>query len=127
MLVHIVLWNFKSDLSEIEQQEGAKKIKDGLEHLTKSIPEILKIEVGFNALNAPMENHQISLYTEFDLWIRYYLSKTPRLYLLKNITYTQERIYRLLRRKKRLKMKKKNNYCAFFLTSFAKEFQTTLI
>ncbi|MBK6339685.1 MAG: Dabb family protein [Bacteroidetes bacterium] len=66
MLVHIVLWNFKSDLSEIEQQEGAKKIKDGLEHLTKSIPEILKIEVGFNALNAPMENHQISLYTEFD-------------------------------------------------------------
>jgi hypothetical protein len=95
MLVHIVLWNFKSDLSEIEQQEGAKKIKDGLEHLTKSIPEIIKIEVGFNALNAPMENHQISLYTEFDSMdsLLIYQKHPDHLAIGKIIKqYTQERI-----------------------------------
>lgn len=66
MLIHIVLWNFNDDLSAEEKNDASKEIKIKLEILPKTITEILKIEVGFNAENAPETNHDICLYSEFE-------------------------------------------------------------
>ena len=95
MLVHIVMWNFKSDLSDLDQQEGTKKIKEGLENLSQTIPEIIKIEIGFNAPNAPSENHQICLYAEFESMesLLNYQKHPDHLLMAQTIKqYTQDRI-----------------------------------
>ena len=46
--------------------ENALYIKQELENLKLSIPQILKIEVGINTPEAPVGNFDIALYSEFE-------------------------------------------------------------
>jgi lysyl-tRNA synthetase class I len=50
MLRHIVMWNFKDGLTDIENQKNAEKLKLELEALTQSIREVAALKVYVNAL-----------------------------------------------------------------------------
>ncbi len=56
MIKHIVVWTMKDDVTAVQKTE----MKNRLEALKKSIPELLKIEVGMDDSCGTM-----SLYSEF--------------------------------------------------------------
>ena len=45
MVKHIIIWNFKEELSDAERTEAAAKIKSGLEGLQGKIDNLLSIKV----------------------------------------------------------------------------------
>lgn len=45
MVKHIILWKFRSDLSETEKRSAAEAIKQGLEGLQGQVPGLLDIHV----------------------------------------------------------------------------------
>ncbi|WP_348790085.1 Dabb family protein [Leifsonia sp. NPDC080035] len=60
---HVVTWKLATT-DETERAEQAARIKAGLEALPASIPEILALEVGINAL-LPGDNYDVVLISEF--------------------------------------------------------------
>jgi len=48
MVKHIIIWNFKEELSESERKEAASKIKEGLEGLKGKIDGLEEIKVYAN-------------------------------------------------------------------------------
>lgn len=61
MITHIVAWKLNPD----NKHEHARKIKELLEALKETIPEIQKIEVGLNSAEAPADNWDVVLYSQF--------------------------------------------------------------
>ena len=45
MVKHIILWKLRSDLSEVQKQEAALAIKQGLEGLKGQVPGLMDIHV----------------------------------------------------------------------------------
>lgn len=50
MVKHVILWQLKDELSEVEKVEVKKGIKDGLEALKGKIPGLLDIKVEIEPL-----------------------------------------------------------------------------
>jgi hypothetical protein len=61
---HVVSWKLATT-DPAERAEQAAAIKRGLESLPPSIPEILALEVGINALN-PEANFDVVLISDFE-------------------------------------------------------------
>lgn len=65
MIKHIVMWNLKEDLGGRSSDDIKAEMKQRLEGLRTLIPEIKKIEVGFN-YNTSEFGMDVVLYSEFD-------------------------------------------------------------
>jgi len=64
MLKHIVLFKLKDSAAGRGKDENARKLKAELEALAGKIPQIVKMEVGINAL--PSETaYDVAIYSEF--------------------------------------------------------------
>lgn len=59
MIKHVILWQFKDELSESEKAELGAKIKQGLEDLKGVVPGLTDIHVSVNPL--PSSNADILL------------------------------------------------------------------
>ena len=66
MIKHIVLFSLADAAEGKTKAENALIIKEKLEALPLSIPEIRKMEVFINSENAPAGNYDIMLDSEFD-------------------------------------------------------------
>ncbi len=66
MIKHIVFFGIADGVDGKTKSESAEFIKSELENLINLIPVLRKIEVGLNAADAPQDNFDLSLYTEFD-------------------------------------------------------------
>lgn len=64
MIKHIVMWKLKETAEGRSRTENMQMMKDMLESLKDSIPEIVKLEVGFNIEGSPM-SFDLALYSEF--------------------------------------------------------------
>lgn len=62
MIRHIVFWNLKEE----NKAETAQKIKADLEALKDKIPGLLHIEVGINSPEAPGDNWDVVLNSDFE-------------------------------------------------------------
>ena len=49
MLIHIVIWKYKPEITAVERDEHRRK----LQYLTNVIPEIITLNVGADMLNLP--------------------------------------------------------------------------
>lgn len=65
MIKHIVLFKLADEAEGNSKAENAAIIKQRLETLKDSIPEILKMEVSINHPDAPAGNYDIVLDSEF--------------------------------------------------------------
>ena len=65
MIKHIVLFKLADEAEGNSKTENAAVIKQRLEALKNSIPEILKMEVSINHTDAPAGNYDIMLDSEF--------------------------------------------------------------
>lgn len=66
MIKHIVFFGIADGVDGKTKSESAEEIKKELENLINLIPVLRKIEVGLNADDAPQDNYDLSLYSEFD-------------------------------------------------------------
>ncbi len=66
MIKHIVFFKLAEMAEGKTKAENAMYIKQELEKLQLTIPQILKIEVGINTPEAPDGNYDIALYSEFE-------------------------------------------------------------
>lgn len=66
MLKHIVFFKLAEEAEGNTKIQNAQIIKNQLENLIHYIPELRKIEVGINSLDAPQDNYDLVLYSEFD-------------------------------------------------------------
>lgn len=66
MIKHIVFFGLAEEAEGKSKQEHASYIKKELENLIHLVPGLKKIEVGINHPDAPSDNFDIVLYTEFD-------------------------------------------------------------
>jgi hypothetical protein len=66
MIKHIVFFGLTENAEGKTKAENARLIKSGLENLIHLIPELKTIEVGINCVDAPKDNFDIALYTEFE-------------------------------------------------------------
>jgi hypothetical protein len=64
MVKHIVLWKLADSAEGKRKEENAQIIKSTIEDLKKSIPQIIKIEIGFN-YNQSDAAYDVALYSEF--------------------------------------------------------------
>ena len=64
MLKHIVMWKLKEVAECGDRAQNARKMKQELEALKGKIPQILRIEVGINAIPSDA-SYDIILYSEF--------------------------------------------------------------
>lgn len=64
MLKHIVLFKLKEQAEGAGKDQNARKLKAELEALAGKIPQILKIEVGINAVPSEAA-YDVALYSEF--------------------------------------------------------------
>jgi hypothetical protein len=64
MIKHIVLWKLKGCAEGAERDENARIIAARLQALAGAIPEIRRIEVGFNIATAEGA-YDVALYSEF--------------------------------------------------------------
>jgi hypothetical protein len=62
MIVHIVCWKLKQE----NMQQNALTIKRLLESLIAEIPEIRSLHTGINSPEAPADNWDVVLYSEFN-------------------------------------------------------------
>lgn len=65
MLKHIVMWKIKEPHEGTDKGEIMDRIKEELEGLKSSIPEIKTMEVGRNSNELPT-SFDVALYSEFD-------------------------------------------------------------
>ena len=66
MIKHRVFFGWVETANGKSKAEHALVIKEELENLKHLIPEIIKIEVGINHPDAPQDNYDLALYSEFD-------------------------------------------------------------
>lgn len=66
MVKHIVFFGLVDEFEGKNKSEIGEWIKKELEALMGVVPVLRKIEVGLNAPDAPQDNYDLSLYTEFD-------------------------------------------------------------
>lgn len=66
MIKHIVFFGIADGVDGKSKAESAAEIKAELEGLIELVPVLRKIEVGLNAVDAPQDNFDLALYTEFD-------------------------------------------------------------
>lgn len=64
MVHHIVLWNFKEDLSEQEKKEAALEIKRRLEAVADTVEGVVSLEVVIGAMES--SNKDIALISRFE-------------------------------------------------------------
>ena len=64
MVKHVILWQFKEELSDAEKAAIKAGIKAGLEGLAVQIPGLVEIHVNINAL--PSSNADLMLDTTFE-------------------------------------------------------------
>lgn len=65
MIKHVVFFGIADGFEGKSKLEIMSEIKSELENLKNLIPELQAIEVGLNASDAPRDNYDLSLYTEF--------------------------------------------------------------
>jgi antibiotic biosynthesis monooxygenase (ABM) superfamily enzyme len=65
MIKHIVMWKLKDFAEGSGKEENARKIKEQLESLQGTIPEIKHIEAGINVINTD-SSADVVLYSEFE-------------------------------------------------------------
>ena len=65
MIKHIVMWKFKSEAEGKSKEENMNLVKDSLYALTSIIPEIKKMEIGFDITHSEM-SYDMVLLTEFE-------------------------------------------------------------
>ncbi len=65
MIKHIVMWKFKDEAEGRSKQENMELVRDRLYALVPIIPEIKKMEIGFDFSKTPM-SYDMMLYTEFE-------------------------------------------------------------
>lgn len=63
MIKHIVAWNFREEFSDEEKNSNARKVKNDLEGLKNSIPEIVELKIIINPLSTSHRN--VILYSTF--------------------------------------------------------------
>ena len=68
MVRHLVLFKLADEAEGKSRAENALWIKERLEALVEVIPVIRKMEVSVNHPDAPSENHDVVLDSEFDTW-----------------------------------------------------------
>lgn len=64
MVKHIVLWNFVSDLSDVERSEAGAKMKALLEPIRELVPGAVEIQVVQNQMAS--SNRDIALISTFE-------------------------------------------------------------
>ena len=64
MITHIVMWNFKEQLSQQERKEAGKILKERLEALRDVIPKVVSLKVIINEL--PGSDKDIALIGEYE-------------------------------------------------------------
>ncbi|MCI9313555.1 MAG: Dabb family protein [Lachnospiraceae bacterium] len=64
MVNHIVMWNFKAELSGQEKQEAASRIKRELEAVKEQVPGVVSLSVVTDGL--PSGNKDIGLISVFE-------------------------------------------------------------
>ncbi len=65
MVKHIILWQLKDELSDIQKEEVKEEIKTGLEALKGKIPGLLDIKVVVNPLTS--SNADVMLDSTFEI------------------------------------------------------------
>jgi len=53
MIRHIVMWTLKDEADGRTRAENSRRLKEALERMRAHIPEILRMEVGLNAVEGP--------------------------------------------------------------------------
>lgn len=66
MIKHIVFFKLAETAEGKTKKEHALSIKSQLEDLINHVPTLKKIEVGINSEQAPNDNYDLVLYSEFD-------------------------------------------------------------
>ncbi|OJV37903.1 MAG: stress responsive protein [Bacteroidales bacterium 36-12] len=66
MIKHIVFFGIKDEAEGKSKAENMQIIKEELESLVNIIPQVKKLEVGFNHPEAPVDNVDLVIYSEFD-------------------------------------------------------------
>ena len=64
MLKHIVLFKLKDSAAGAGKDQNARKLKAEIEALVGKIPQIVKMEVGINAVHSEAA-YDVALYSEF--------------------------------------------------------------
>lgn len=64
MLKHIVLFKMKEQAAGADKDQNARKLKTGIEALVGKIPQIVKMEVGINAVPSEAA-YDVALSSEF--------------------------------------------------------------
>ncbi len=64
MVKHIVLWNFKEELTEQEKKDAAARIKKELEAVKEQVSGVVSLEVEISPL--PSSNMDIGLISAFE-------------------------------------------------------------
>jgi hypothetical protein len=64
MLKHIVLFKLKEHAEGAGKAENARKAKEALEALAKTIPQVRRLEVGINSIPSDAA-YDIAIYSEF--------------------------------------------------------------
>ncbi len=64
MIKHVVLWKLADSAEGASKNQNSLKIKEMIEALRKSIPQIVKVEVGIN-VNKSDAAWDVALYSEF--------------------------------------------------------------
>lgn len=64
MIHHIVLWNLKEELSEVEKKEAANRIKEELEAVKNEVSGVVSLNVVTNGLES--SNKEIGLISLFE-------------------------------------------------------------
>jgi hypothetical protein len=64
MIKHIVMWKLKDEVEGKTKNEIAVLLKEELENMRNTVPEIVKIEAGININHGPIA-YDLCLYSEF--------------------------------------------------------------
>ena len=65
MIRHVVMWNFKEEAEGNTRLQNMEKVRDALYALVPKIPEIKKMEIGFDEKHTEA-SMDLMLLTEFD-------------------------------------------------------------
>lgn len=68
MIKHIVIWSLKDEAEGCKKAENVAKFKSMLEDLVGKIDVIVSLEVGIKTDEAPANNDDIILVSEFNTW-----------------------------------------------------------
>ena len=64
MVNHIVMWNFKEELSEEKRKEAALEIRKRLEAVAEKVSGVISLKVFFNEMSS--SNRDIALISKFE-------------------------------------------------------------